>query len=121
MILEPPRHFSLHSQVRYRDDTKRHCSKITLNAYFHSFTAVILSRFFLNLRSAAQGTNWTTSTVLSELHFSPQYSFGGPVFGDHSTENDEYGDSDDEHTETWALNDSDGVDIEGADGTQNTE
>ena len=43
------------------------------------------------------------------------------MFGDHSTENDEYGDSDDEHTETWALNDSDGVDIEGADGTQNTE
>ena len=38
------------------------------------------------------------------------------MFGDHSTENDEYGDSDDEHTETWALNDSDGVDIEGADG-----
>lgn len=41
------------------------------------------------------------------------------MFGDHSTENDEYGDSDDEHTGT--LHGSDGVDIEEAVWTQNAE
>ncbi|KAH9832046.1 uncharacterized protein C8Q71DRAFT_279368 [Rhodofomes roseus] len=48
-------------------------------AFPGSLTAVILSRFLLNLRSAANPVEGTNSASMSELNFSGPHSLGGSI------------------------------------------
>ncbi|KAH9832060.1 uncharacterized protein C8Q71DRAFT_779658 [Rhodofomes roseus] len=57
-------------------------------AFPGSLTAVIMSRFLLNLRSAANPAEGTTSASMSELHFSGPHSLGGSIVF-HEDDNEE--------------------------------
>lgn len=72
-----------------------------------SATGVILSRFFLNLRSTAdlpQGTASTSEEIMSELRFSPQNTLGGSVhFGSIAEDVGDEEDGVEEASEVWTT------------------
>lgn len=45
----------------------------------HSFTTILLTRFFLNLRGAVECEGDVDSQLMSDLRFSIQTEFGGSV------------------------------------------
>lgn len=77
---------------------------VVFAAFPNSFTAVILTHFFINLRSAADPSQWSSTASMSDLQFSAPNDLGGQVI--FNEDEDEFFD---EHMEGEGGNGDEGI------------